>query len=189
MHVEKRTGLISSAQYFESPNQDERPEPDISLLVIHGISLPPGEFFGDDIKDFFLNRLDVQKHPFYQTLATLKVSSHLVIRRDGRIWQFVPFSKRAWHAGVSQFQARSQCNDFSIGIELEGMDTVPYSDAQYRALADCTKAILNTYSSITKERIVGHEHIAPGRKTDPGPSFNWKHYFTLIDHQEMRVND
>lgn len=188
MFVEKATGLITPAQYFESPNQDERPEQEISLLVIHCMSLPPGQFGGSDIKDLFLNRLDSTKHRFYQTLKALKVSSHLVILRDGQIWQFAPFSKRAWHAGESNFEGRSRCNDFSIGIELEGMETVPYTEAQYQSLAQCTFAIMQAYTSITKDRIVGHEHISPQRKTDPGPTFDWHKYFALVDSKNNGAN-
>lgn len=185
MHINKKTGLISSIEYYDSPNKDERPETEPSLLVIHGISLPPGQFHGDDIKDFFLNKLDNSKHDFYQVISDLKVSSHLVIRRDGVVWQFVPFHQRAWHAGESVFDGREKCNDFSIGIELEGIDTVPYSQEQYQSLRKCTLAIMQAYSDITLDRIVGHEHIAPGRKTDPGPAFDWEYYYSQIQKHKQ----
>tara|TARA_R110002110_G_scaffold115322_2_gene286026 strand:+ start:9453 stop:10019 length:567 start_codon:yes stop_codon:yes gene_type:complete len=187
MVIDKNTGLISSATYFQSPNKDERPGQELSLLVIHGISLPPGQFHGDDIKDFFLNKLDSSKHVFYQKISNFKVSSHLVIRRDGRVWQFVPFHQRAWHAGISQFGGRDKCNDFSIGIELEGIDTMPYSEEQYCALSACTTEIMKTYPGITMDRIVGHEHIAPGRKTDPGPAFDWAYYHSQLLSVENNI--
>ena len=169
--------LLLEAQYEPSPNFGERPDPsDIDLLVIHNISLPPGQFGTRAVSDFFTNQLDVEAHPYFQTIADLKVSSHLFIERDGSIVQFVPFNKRAWHAGQSCFQGRSNCNDFSIGIELEGTDDVPYDDRQYEALAAVTQSLVSYYPKINKDRITGHENIAPGRKTDPGPSFSWDYF-------------
>lgn len=177
MKINTKTSLLQQASFYPSPNHDLRPDnEDVNLLVIHCISLPPGVFGGDDIKDFFLNRLDSSKHPFFKQIEQLKVSSHLVIKRDGEMMQFVPFDKRAWHAGESVFQGRAACNDFSIGIELEGLDTMPYTKAQYDALIDCTHAIRKLYPNISLDRIVGHEDIAPGRKTDPGPQFDWAYY-------------
>lgn len=177
MHIDSKTGLLSTAQYFASPNQDDRPEKEkVNLLVIHNISLPPNHFSGDDVKDFFLNQLNFAKHPSYQTISHLKVSSHLWIRRTGEILQFVPFHRRAWHAGESDFQGRKKCNDFSIGIELEGSDSVPFTEIQYKQLVACTHAIMQAYPAITPHSVVGHEDIAPGRKTDPGPLFDWLHY-------------
>lgn len=157
-----------------SPNQDARPtgnEP--SLLVIHNISLPPGVFGGTEVADLFLNRLDVSTHPWLARLRDLRVSAHFFVRRDGGVMQFVASSQRAWHAGVSTFEGRERCNDFSIGIELEGTDTVPYTDAQYHTLVELT-AVLRVRHALKAVR--GHEHIAPGRKTDPGPSFDWTRY-------------
>ena len=169
--------LLPGAAQQPSPNQDERP-PDcnVDLLVIHNISLPPGEFGGPWIDHLFLNRLDPSIHPFFQEIHPIKVSSHLLIRRDGRLIQFVPLNKRAWHAGKSSFRGRERCNDFSIGIELEGTDELPYTDAQYTILNEVTQEILFRFPDITPDRIVGHADISPGRKTDPGPSFDWQRY-------------
>jgi AmpD protein len=168
--------------YIASPNCDERPDlDDISLIVVHGISLPPGEFGGTAIEQFFTNRLDAQRHPFFQEIKNLQVSSHIFIRRDGEVIQFVPFEKRAWHAGESQYQGRACCNDYSIGIELEGTDDIPYTDAQYTQLAAVIDAILQVFPKTSRERIIGHVDIAPNRKTDPGPSFDWSKLFHVLD--------
>ena len=165
---------IASAMRQPSPNQDERPEGcDIDLLVVHGISLPPGEFGGDFVADLFLNRLDVRAHPYFVTIAGLRVSSHLLVRRDGSLLQFVPFSRRAWHAGVSCHAGRERCNDFSIGIELEGCDDVRYEDAQYDSLLAFVRLARDRWPAIDPTRVVGHCDIAPGRKTDPGAAFDW----------------
>lgn len=165
-----------------SPNHDERPQGCvIDLLVIHAISLPPGEFGGHFIDDLFLNRLDPNAHPFFRTIAELRVSSHLLVRRDGEIIQYVPFRQRAWHAGVSQFRGRHHCNDFSIGIELEGSDDVPYEDIQYRRLAELSRLLTLAWPGIEPDRIVGHSDIAPGRKTDPGKNFDWDSFYKLLD--------
>ncbi|NBQ68419.1 MAG: 1,6-anhydro-N-acetylmuramyl-L-alanine amidase AmpD [Nitrosomonadaceae bacterium] len=167
-------GLLDTAQFIASPNCDERPaSTEISLLVIHNISLPPDKFGGDGVIELFTNQIDPQAHPYYQTLQGLKVSAHFFIRRDGAIIQFVPCMKRAWHAGISQWQGRERCNDFSIGIELEGSDTTPFTDAQYTALAALTKCLCDRYPI---KDIAGHSDIAPGRKTDPGPCFDWERY-------------
>ncbi len=183
MKIDIHTGLLAGAQICLSPNCDERsPNQRISLLVIHNISLPPGEYEGDYVKDFFSNTLDIKKHAYFQTIANLRVSSHLFIRRTGEIWQFVPFQKRAWHAGESSFQGQSQCNDFSIGIELEGTDYHPYTSAQYQQLAQVSTCLLEHYPEMGLERIVGHADIAPQRKTDPGESFDWDRYKTLIQN-------
>ena len=172
--VNLNTGLLESARYAPSTHYNERPSPtDISLLVIHSISLPPGQFQGTDVEDFFCGRLKFDRHPSYSTIESLKVASHLFIRRNGEIIQFVPFTKRAWHAGESRFGDRSNCNDFSIGIELEGSDFLPYETEQYSQLSSVIKALMLAYPAITAERIVGHCDIAPGRKTDQGPSFDW----------------
>ncbi len=160
---------------------DDRPDPaDISLLVIHNISLPPATFNTPYIDDFFGGRLDCSAHPYFARLAGVRVSAHCVIYRDGRIWQYVPFAKRAWHAGLSLFAGRDKCNDFSIGIELEGADDVPYTEAQYQALATLSRQLLQQYPALRPQRIVGHCDIAPGRKTDPGPLFDWPYYFRLL---------
>jgi N-acetyl-anhydromuramoyl-L-alanine amidase len=167
-------GWLARARHVPSPNRDARPDPaDISLLVIHGISLPPGRFGGDAIERLFTNTLDPQAHPYFAQIAALRVSAHLLIDRRGRVTQYVPFVLRAWHAGISRFGERERCNDFSIGIELEGTDTKSYTQRQYRALVACVRLIIARYPAITPERIVGHSDIAPGRKTDPGPLFDW----------------
>lgn len=171
--------VLSDAQLLPSPNHNERPDPgDISLLVIHNISLPPGEFGGSAVAELFLNTLNPDEHPFFAQLRDIKVSAHLFIRRDGHCVQFVPFNKRAWHAGQSSYAGLTACNDFSIGIELEGTDHRPFEDAQYQALIRVTGDILDHYPKITIDRIVGHSDIAPGRKTDPGPAFDWERYKT-----------
>jgi AmpD protein len=231
VHAVDASHRLIGAHYRESPHQDERPDArDISLLVIHAISLPPGEFgrpadaaaahrdtlihdpaniradsapaaeapstmSTDDpanigaarahnaetnrtsyIDDLFLGQLDPAAHPYFETLRGLRVSAHLCIFRDGTVTQYVPFHRRAWHAGVSQFDGRERCNDYSIGIELEGCDEQPFSDAQYRALAAVTQALLQRYPAITPPRITGHSDIAPHRKTDPGPHFDWPRF-------------
>ncbi len=164
-----------------SPNQDLRPaDAEISLLVIHNISLPPDEFGGPWIQDLFLNRLDPAQHPYFAQIAQQQVSSHLLIRRDGELIQFVPLEHRAWHAGISCFQGQEHCNDFSIGIELEGSDNADFTEMQYQMLARVTRTIQTLYPAITNEHILGHSDIAPGRKTDPGPHFDWKKYLESI---------
>lgn len=166
-------GWLVGARRVPSPHFDCRPE-DVSpsLLVVHNISLPPGEFGGPWIDALFTGTLDASVHPFFAEIAHLRVSAHCLIRRDGEIVQYVPFDKRAWHAGVSCYQGRERCNDFSIGIELEGTDTLPYTDIQYQQLAAVTRALITRYPSIA-EHITGHSDIAPHRKTDPGPAFDW----------------
>ena len=168
-------GWLSHCKRVESPNADQRPiDAEISLLVIHNISLPPEQFGGPYIEQLFCNRLNPSQHPYFEQIYQLQVSSHLLIDREGAVVQFVPFQKRAWHAGVSEFEGRERCNDFSIGIELEGADQIPYTEAQYRKLAATVKLLLSHYPSITSQRIVGHSDISPGRKTDPGPAFDWQ---------------
>lgn len=174
-------GWLSGAERRPSPNHDPRPPgATIDLLVIHNISLPPGDFSGAWIDDLFLNRLDAGAHPYFHRIAGQRVSTHLLIRRDGQLLQYVAFERRAWHAGVSRFAGRERCNDFSIGIELEGTDETPYTDAQYECLADSTIRIMRRYPGITGGRIAGHSEIAPGRKTDPGPAFDWVKYREAI---------
>lgn len=165
---------LDSAQRLSSPNADPRPDPhDLSLIVLHCISLPPGEFGTDCIDRLFTNTLDAEAHPYFAAITHLRVSAHLLIRRNGGLIQYVPFNNRAWHAGVSSFQGRSRCNDFSIGIELEGTETVAYTDNQYDRLSETLAVLIETYEGLTWERIVGHSDVAPARKTDPGPSFEW----------------
>lgn len=164
-----------------SPNADERPAGcPVDLLVIHNISLPPGEFGGRYISDLFMNRLDPQGHPYFAWIAQLRVSCHLLVGRDGGAVQFVALDRRAWHAGQSNFCGRERCNDFSIGIELEGSDDMPFTDHQYDRLVRLTGEIRSLYPAITAQRIVGHSDIAPGRKTDPGPCFDWHRFRELL---------
>lgn len=185
MRVNPTTGLVSDARQSPSPNCDARPDPaDVSLLVVHGISLPPGEFGGPWIDDLFCNRLDPAHHPYFAEIAGMKVSSHLLIRRDGELLQYVPLGLRAWHAGSSSFGGRECCNDFSIGIELEGTDDVPYALSQYDRLAALSHSLMQAFPAITPARIVGHSDIAPGRKTDPGAAFDWARFRRLLsEHQ------
>ncbi|MGH8444501.1 MAG: 1,6-anhydro-N-acetylmuramyl-L-alanine amidase AmpD [Solimonas sp.] len=174
-------GWLAGARVCRSPNCDARPDPvDISLLVIHNISLPPGRFGGPHVDELFTNTLDPQAHPYFATIHSLRVSSHLFIARDGRITQYVPFGERAWHAGVSEYEGRARCNDFSIGIELEGTDERPFTAKQYARLAAATRALLAAYPRLSAARIAGHSDIAPGRKTDPGPHFDWARYRAVI---------
>ncbi|MGD2082604.1 MAG: 1,6-anhydro-N-acetylmuramyl-L-alanine amidase AmpD [Chromatiales bacterium] len=169
------------ARQSPSPNQDERPpECPVDLLVIHAISLPPGEYGGHWIDALFQNRLDPDGHPYFREIAGLRVSAHLLIRRDGELVQYVPLDRRAWHAGPSSFEGREACNDFSIGIELEGTDEGTFTDAQYRTLVAATREIMARFPRVTPERIAGHSDIAPGRKRDPGPGFDWARYRRLL---------
>jgi N-acetyl-anhydromuramoyl-L-alanine amidase len=174
---------LAAAERCLSPNHDHRPD-DIepSLLVIHCISLPAGEFGTGSVQALFCNTLDCSGHPTFGDLEGLRVSAHLLIERDGRIVQFVPFDRRAWHAGVSSYRGRCGCNDFSIGIELEGVDCGPFEPAQYEALSAVTRALMLRYPALSPSRIVGHAEIAPGRKTDPGPHFEWRRFLlSLLD--------
>jgi len=177
LNIDHTTGLVEGVRYAPSPNFDARP-PDtpIDVLIIHSISLPPGQFGGGDIERLFCNTLDSADHPFYREIDGLRVSSHLLVRRNGELVQFVPFHARAWHAGVSCCEGRTRVNDFSIGIELEGADDVPFEDAQYAVLTAVTRSLIDAYPCITPKRIYGHADIAPGRKTDPGPTFDWSRY-------------
>lgn len=168
--------LEQPAKIVKSPNYNERPEnTTINLIVIHNISLPPNRFGTDDVQSFFCNQLSCDKHPYFETLQDLKVSAHCLIKRTGEIIQFVNFKARAWHAGRSSYMGQTECNDFSIGIELEGADDLPFSQAQYVALTSLIAALQKEYPAITHDRITGHSDIAPERKTDPGPCFNWSH--------------
>ena len=177
-----KNGELTNAIQLSSPHFNQRPDPfDISLLVIHNISLPAGEFGGNHIRDLFLGKLDIDAHPSFQSLKGVRVSAHLFIDRLGKAVQFVNLTDRAWHAGVSSFDGKDNCNDYSIGIELEGTDETAFTDAQYQCLATVTSQIINTYPKITKQRICGHSDIAPGRKTDPGRAFDWEFYKRLIN--------
>lgn len=181
LKLDARTGWLAGVRRVPSPNFDERPDGcEIDLLVIHGISLPPGEFGGEDIDRLFTNSLRIDAHPHFATIASLRVSAHVLVRRDGGVTQYVPFHKRAWHAGISRFSGRERCNDYSIGIELEGADDVPYTQRQYRRLAALVRLLMRHYPGITPARIVGHSDIAPGRKTDPGPAFDWDRFRSAL---------
>lgn len=181
-------GWLSDARICSSPHFNARPAGEsISLLVIHNISLPPGQFGGGFVHEFFSGRLDPAAHPYFSDIAPLRVSAHFLIERDGAVTQFVSCLDRAWHAGASCHEGRSDCNDFSIGIELEGTDDQPFSERQYQALIDLTATLQAAYPDITLARITGHEHIAPGRKTDPGPCFDWGRYLHGLAGQASPV--
>jgi len=174
-------GWLATAKKIESPYFNSRPdEKNISLLVIHSISLPPAQFLGHFVEDYFVGKLEISQHSYFEQIADLKVSCHLYIRRNGDLIQFVALDKRAWHAGSSWFEGRDNCNDFSIGIELEGTDNIAYTDRQYSTLLNTTQDIRKIYPLITSQRIVGHCDIAPERKTDPGQSFDWQRFFSSI---------
>jgi AmpD protein len=170
-----KDNLIEGVTFHSSPNFDSRPkDTDISLIVIHSISLPPGKYGGNEIKDFFLNELDTSNHEYFESIKNLKVSSHILIKRTGEILQFVPFNKRAWHAGISSYLGKENCNDYSIGIELEGTDDSEFTDEQYNSLKNLTSSLIRSYPNLSEDRLVGHSDIAPGRKSDPGIFFDWK---------------
>lgn len=173
--------LDKPVKQVKSPNFNERPaNTEISLLVVHNISLPPNRFGSEDIECFFCNQLDASKDTYFETIQSLQVSAHCLIKRTGHVVQFVDFDARAWHAGRSSFMGQDECNDYSIGIELEGADNLPFSKAQYHALAALIKTLQQHYPAITDQRITGHSDIAPGRKTDPGPCFNWAYLQCLL---------
>lgn len=174
LFLDPRTGWLSGATHLPSDNYNSRPSGEISLLVIHNISLPPKQFGTGMVEALFTNQLPVDAHPFFAEIAHLKVSAHFFIKRNGAITQFVSCLDRAWHAGVSSFQGRDNCNDFSIGIELEGVDDLAYTEAQYQSLNALSNELIKHYPMITSERICGHSDIAPNRKTDPGPAFQWQ---------------
>jgi len=172
---------LTNIIHTPSPNFDERSDPsDISLLVIHCISLPPGCYDNHYIDQLFCNQLNPNDHPYFKDISQLKVSAHILIKRDGTCVQYVPFDQRAWHAGQSIYQGRERCNDFSIGIELEGTDGTPYTDQQYYRVAEVIDALLKHYPTLSKQHITGHSDIAPGRKTDPGACFDWPRLFSLL---------
>jgi N-acetyl-anhydromuramoyl-L-alanine amidase len=183
--IDPTTGWLQGVRRIVSPNCDERPPGSaLTLVVVHGISLPPGQFGNGWIDRLFCNDLPTEADPYFATISTFEVSAHVLIGRDGALTQFVPFDKRAWHAGQSSYCGRSACNDFSVGIELEGTDDLPYMQAQYAALAAVIRALRQTYASLRAAEIVGHSDIAPGRKTDPGPAFDWQELKRLLDARE-----
>jgi AmpD protein len=174
LRIDDKTGLALAVRQVLTHHYDARPAgvtPE--LIIVHGISLPPGEFGGPWIDRLFTGSLPPEMHPFFAAMAIGRVSAHAVIRRDGQIVQYVPFRERAWHAGQSEYRGRTACNDFSVGIELEGTDEIPYEAAQYDSLAALIRALLATYPTLSRDHIVGHSDVAPGRKTDPGASFDW----------------
>ncbi|SER50053.1 1,6-anhydro-N-acetylmuramyl-L-alanine amidase AmpD [Halopseudomonas bauzanensis] len=181
MQIDTASGWLRGIRHCPSAHFNARPEgADISLLVIHNISLPPGQFGTGCVQQFFSGTLDRQAHPYFAEIAELRVSAHFLIERDGAVTQFVSCWDRAWHAGQSCFGGRENCNDFSLGIELEGTDDEPFAEAQYASLIALTRVLQQAFPRITRTRITGHEHIAPGRKTDPGPCFDWPHYLDQL---------
>lgn len=188
MQLKKNMNVIDhwldTADRVYSPNYDSRPpHVDISLIVLHCISLPPGEFGGNTVDQLFTNTLDETEHPYFRTIHHLKVSAHVFIRRTGQITQYVPFHQRAWHAGVSAYRGESDCNNFSIGIELEGTGQTPYTDEQYAQLADLIQTLLEHYPTLSPKRIAGHNAVSPGRKQDPGDSFEWDRLYRLLEER------
>jgi AmpD protein len=181
LDIDTASGHLTQARQVTSPNYDARPYGSaLDLIVVHGISLPPNEFGGPEIDQLFTNTLRWDTHPYFKQIEGLKASTHLLIRRDGELVQYVSFNDRAWHAGASNYSGRERCNDFSIGIELEGADDLAYESVQYRVLAEAIKALCMAYGSLSRDRIVGHSDIAPGRKTDPGEAFDWPRLKALI---------
>jgi AmpD protein len=179
--INMATGLVDGARQVNSPNYDDRPTDCApSLIVIHGISLPPGEYGGPEIDLFFTNDLPAEAHPYFEAIADVRVSAHFLIRRDGELVQYVSVGKRAWHAGESCYDGRDCCNDFSIGIELEGEDHIPYEQSQYECLAALVGTLRSEHSALADAKTVGHSDIAPGRKTDPGEAFDWVHLRGLL---------
>ena len=175
LRIDAATGLLVGARQVFSPHLDERPGGTaLELIVLHGISLPPGEFGGPWIDRLFTGDLPADEHPYFRAIASSRVSAHVLIRRTGEIVQYVPFHRRAWHAGESSYRGRAACNDFSVGIELEGTDETPYTDAQYEELVRLIRALLRAYPTLGLDRIAAHSDVAPGRKTDPGGAFDWE---------------
>jgi len=185
MKIDKSSGKIQGIHSITSPNYNERPaEKDISLIVIHGISVPPGRFGDGYIEQLFTNELSITEHPYFQEIINLRVSAHLLINREGVLTQFVPFNKRAWHAGESKYKGRENCNDFSVGIELEGVDDIPYTEEQYAQLAEVLQNLYDSYPMLTRDTMVPHSDISPGRKTDPGQAFDWDYLNIKLDIQQ-----
>ncbi len=182
--VNPESGLIEPARLCLSPNRDKRPADTVpDLIILHGISLPPGEFGGSEIEALFMNELDWDAHPYFDEIRGMQVSAHLLIRRDAELIQFVPFNERAWHAGESVFRGRTRCNDFAIGIELEGEDETPYDDRQYAILPAVLQALSDAYPELSAQQLVGHFDVAPGRKSDPGPAFDWLRLYDALEEQ------
>jgi N-acetyl-anhydromuramoyl-L-alanine amidase len=180
--LDSKKQWLEDVRQVPSPNCDNRPDGcEIDLVIMHGISLPPNEYGGEYIDQLFTNTLDPQEHPYFAEIVALRVSSHLLVNRKGEITQYVPFNDRAWHAGKSEFQGRQTCNDFSIGIELEGCDDQEYEPVQYQVAANIVKLLMRNWQGITKQRVVGHCDVAPGRKTDPGEAFDWDYFYSLLD--------
>ena len=189
MELDSTKQWLLGVRHCPSPNCDHRPPPGlIDLVVIHGISLPPGEFGGPWIDALFTNTLASDAHPYFRKIAGLRISAHVLIRRDGEVVQYTSFQHRAWHAGRSEFAGRGGCNDFSIGIELEGTDDTPYAGAQYARLACLTTILMQVWPSISRDRIVGHCDISPGRKSDPGEAFDWERFHSLLDRADYSLN-
>ncbi len=189
LKLDSDTGLVQEARKLVSPNYDQRPNPDdISLLVIHNISLPPGQFGGSEVEQFFCNNLDCESDSYFTQIQDLKVSSHFYIRRDGELVQFVPVHERAWHAGESCYEGRERCNDYSVGIELEGTDDMPYTDKQYGCLAGLVRCLIDACPGMSEQGIAGHSDIAPGRKTDPGEYFDWSRLHQMIESNKRTTN-
>lgn len=180
MQLDLSSGWCHGIQHCPSPNFNQRPLGEVSLLVIHNISLPPGQFGTGKVQAFFQNCLDANEHPYFADIASMRVSAHFLIERDGAVTQFVSCNERAWHAGQSQHAGRDNCNDFSLGIELEGTDELPFTAEQYAALIALTQQLQAAYPAITLEQICGHSDIAPGRKTDPGVAFDWPRVRTAL---------
>ena len=181
LEVDSDSGLVTPARFVPSPNFDDRPEnTTVEVLIIHAISLPPNCYGDHYIEDLFTNALDPNQHPYFVDICSLRVSAHFLIDRLGQLTQFVPTTKRAWHAGVSSFQGRTQVNDFSIGIELEGCDDDVFEDIQYDCLSKLSRGLMSGYPALSPKTIVGHSDIAPGRKTDPGPHFDWPRYLSSL---------
>ena len=179
--MEIENHIFKNIKFLNSPNFNKRPEnSNISLIVIHSISLPPNNYDNDYVEDFFMNKLNILDHDYFNEIKDLRVSSHLYIKRSGKMIQFVPLNMRAWHAGESSYKGIMDCNDYSIGIELEGSDDDYFTDKQYETLIQTTKSIIKNYAQINKEKIVGHSDISPGRKTDPGNKFEWNRYFEAL---------
>ncbi|GLK90696.1 1,6-anhydro-N-acetylmuramyl-L-alanine amidase AmpD [Pseudomonas turukhanskensis] len=185
MQLDPLTGWCDGIRHCPSPNFNARPNGEISLLVIHNISLPPGQFGTGKVLELFQNELQAEEHPYFAGICHLRVSAHFLIERDGAVTQFVSCLERAWHAGVSLFEGRDNCNDFSLGIELEGTDDQPFTDAQYAALAQLSGQLCRAYPAITAQRICGHSDIAPGRKTDPGEFFQWPRFLAGLAEQGL----
>lgn len=184
MQLDPSSGWCDGVRHCPSPNFNQRPLGEVSLLVIHNISLPPGQFGTGKVQAFFQNRLNADEHPYFASIASMQVSAHFFIERDGAVSQFVSCNERAWHAGQSRFAERENCNDFSLGIELEGTDDLPFTVPQYAALIELVQQLQAAYPAITLERICGHSDIAPGRKTDPGPAFDWHYMRLALQHDK-----